>query len=139
MRLSRQLPSIVPSVKEAPYEDGPSEKQQPKVLITNSLLRADTMLMDIVCWTFFLSETICSRRQKSISEQLSGRRNASNAMGMVNYRSTVELKGGRNISQLSGILGASISMTDVCNFCETNLLHEMHLRNHAAAVHRLVT
>lgn len=26
-----------------------------------------------------------------------------------------------------------------CNFCETNLLHEMHLRNHAAAVHRLVT
>ena len=26
-----------------------------------------------------------------------------------------------------------------CNFCETNLLHEMHLRNHVAAVHRLVT
>ena len=26
-----------------------------------------------------------------------------------------------------------------CNFCETNLLHEMHLRNHAVAVHCLIT
>lgn len=26
-----------------------------------------------------------------------------------------------------------------CDFCETELLHEMHLRNHAAAIHRLVT
>ena len=117
MRLSGQLPSIVPSVKEAPYEDGPSEKQQLKVLIMNSLLRADTMLMDIVCWIFFLPKTICSRRQKSISEQLSGRRNASNAMGMVNYRTTIKLKGGLNISQLSGIFRASISMTDIVIFC----------------------
>ena len=116
MRLSGQLPSIVPSMKEAPYEDGPSEKQQPKVLIMNSLLCADTLLMEIVCWTLFIPGTICSRRQKSISEQLSGRRSASNAMGMVNYRTTVELKGGRNISQLSGIFGASISMTDVVIF-----------------------
>ncbi|KAN0077886.1 hypothetical protein V8E54_006190 [Elaphomyces granulatus] len=26
-----------------------------------------------------------------------------------------------------------------CNFCDIELLHEMHLRNHAAEVHRLVT
>lgn len=26
-----------------------------------------------------------------------------------------------------------------CNFCDIELLHEMHLRNHAAGVHRLVT
>ena len=26
-----------------------------------------------------------------------------------------------------------------CNFCKINLLHEMHLRNHAVAVHYLIT